>query len=225
MQNHVTLKNALLPSALVDAQLATMDEARVGRALIDEAKHVGALLDDIQAEYDKTTQHIAMYANEAGRELQEGAMRLQLRSRLDKSTSSILHDIAERIVQLQARLTPEPVSIADKTLLVLESRARLRLRDPLDTVGIYLEASRTRDTITILACETCPLWDRLVDADVVVKGKQIQAQVQHPDVVAALKATTDLQVSLQQAITRTETYCQCRIDPVATLADGEQRFY
>lgn len=225
MQNHITLKNALLPSALIDAQLATLDEEKVGSGLANESRHVAALLDDIQAEHDKTMQHIAQFANAEGAKMQAGALQINLRSRLDKATSSVLHGLAERIAQLSARLVPEPAAAPDKLALVLEYRARLRERDPTDVIGIYLEASRTRDQTTIAACESCPLWDRLIDADVVSKGRQIQAQVQHPDIVASLKATQVIEASLQQAINRTMAYCQIRIDEVATLADGETRYY
>ena len=214
-----------LPSTLITASLLNIDEQRTGRNLLDQTETVAKSLDSIQQEFTESTARIHQYSNADGVQLETGKLRLNLRERLDRTAAQIMSDINERIASLTARLVAPPADAKDKIALVIESRQRLRALDPLDVIGIFFEACRTRDAVTIEAVTSCPRWDVLVDDDVLSKGKDIVLQIEHPDVIESLKATEAVRNALVQAISRTEAFCQIRPDIVLTTATGEPHFF
>ncbi len=212
VKNDFELSTAMLAASFEDAE-----EAQLGDRLPGQLTTAVAAISEVVADFDREESRARAHMNATGYAHAMAETRARIAERLERITAPLISALQARVAGLQSRLVPTPADARDKVALMIEIRQLLRQRDPMDVVSIYLEAARTRDAITLAACETAPTWAPLISPDVRAAGQRIVAELDHPDVIHALGKTESVLNALESAIRACKRHCGL-IDSPAALA-------
>lgn len=197
-----------LSSAAMHAMFENAREAGLPEGLVGRLRHAQAELDAVAERFDtsQATARKDLRPEAYSRWIADATE--QAATDIERIARPMITELQEQAAELQARLVPKPSKRADEVALVVEYRSRLRLLDALVVQEHYLEACRTRDGITIAACEDAPKWDPLITPEARAAGRRIVAELDAPDAVSMLDTVERVLGALESAVRACRRHCE-----------------